>query len=191
MPVTQNNTKNVSYGKFKSGSYFFVAPYGTDLPTDNTSELDDAFKNMGFMGDGGFTFSNSVTTNTGYDANGDSIATSTSEITKTMNCVFREIKKDGMQVVYGSENVTDTGGVLTIHDKGPNSEVYSGVIEILMTDGRHDRKVIPQFVPNSLGDETIVSSELIGKDVTSTVLKDGTIDGYYVDYIDSTETEQG
>lgn len=188
MPVTQNNTKNASYGKFKKGSYFFVAPYGTELPTDNSSDLDAAFKNMGFMGDGGFSFSNSSTTNTGRDSNGDAIATSAGEVEKTMNCIFRELKADGLKVVYGQDNVTDSNGVLTVHDKGPNSEVYSGVIEILLADNRKDRKVIPQMVPNQLGNETISYSDLVGKDMTFSVLLDGEIGDYYVDYIDSTET---
>nr|DAR28307.1 MAG TPA: tail protein [Caudoviricetes sp.] len=189
MPTTQNNTKNVSYGKFKAGAYFFIAPYGTALPTDNTTELNAAFLNMGFMGDGGFTFSNSSSTNTGYDANGDAIATSAGEIEKTMNCIFREIKEATMAVVYGQANATDATGTLTVYDKGPNSEVYSAVIEILLADGRKDRKVVPQCVPNQLGDETVNYSELVGKDVTFSVLLDGTLGAYYVDYIDSTETK--
>lgn len=190
MAVTSNNTKNASYAKFKKGSYFFIAPYGTTLPTDNTTDLDQGFKNMGFMGDGGFTFSNSSTTNTGRDANGDAIATSAGEVEKTLNCVFRELKADGLKVVYGQDNVTDANGVLTVHDKGPNSEVYSGVIEALLADGRKDRKVIPQMVPNQLGNETMSYTELVGKDMTFAVLLDGTLGDYYVDYIDSTESQK-
>ena len=189
MAVTSNNTKNASYAKFKKGSYFFIAPYGTTLPTDNTTELDQGFKNMGFKGDGGCTVSNSSTTNTGRDAHGDALATSAGEVEKTLNCVFRELKADGLKVVYGQDNVTDADGVLTVHDKGPNSEVYSGVIEALLADGRKDRKVIPQMVPNQLGSETMSYTELVGKDMTFAVLLDGTLGDYYVDYIDSTETQ--
>lgn len=188
MAVTNNNTANVSYGKFKTGAYFFVAPYGTALPTDNTTELNAAFLNMGFLGDDGLVFSNDSSTNTGYDANGDSIATSAGEVTKTMALTFREIKEDTMAVVYGSGNVTDVDGMLTVHDKGPNSGFYSGVAEILLGDGRKDRKVIPRFSPNQLGEETIVYSALVGKPLTCSVVKDATLGDYYVDYIDSTET---
>ena len=93
-----------------------------------------------------------------------------------------------MAVVYGSGNVTDEDGVLTVHDKGPNSGFYSGVAEILLGDGRKDRKVIPRFSPNQLGEETVVYSSLVGKPLTCTVVKDATLGDYYVDYIDSTET---
>lgn len=37
MASTTNNTANVSVGKGKSGGYFFLAPAGTTLPTDNTT----------------------------------------------------------------------------------------------------------------------------------------------------------
>lgn len=188
MAVTQNNTKNVSYGKFKTGAYFFVAPYGTTLPTDNTTELDEAFVNMGFMGDDGFVFDNSVTTNTGQDANGDTIASDSGAPTKTMATTFREIKKDSMAVVYGSDNVTDTNGTLVVKDCGPNNEQLSAVVEILLGDGRKDRKVIEQCSPNQLGSETIVYSSLVGKPITWAIMKGATTGAYIVDYIDSTET---
>ena len=191
MAVTQNNTKNVSYGKFKTGAYFFVAPYGTTLPTDNSTPLDPAFKNMGFMGDDGFSFDNSVTTNTAQDANGDTIASDSAAPTKTMTTTFREIKKDSMAVVYGSANVTDEGGVLTIHDKGPNNETLSAVIEILLKDGRKDRKVIESCSPNQLGSESIVYNSLVGKQLTWSISKGETTGDYMVDYVDSTETQAG
>lgn len=189
MAITNNNTANVSYGKFKSGAYFFVAPYGTALPTDNTSELNEAFKNMGFLGDDGLVLGNDSSTNTAQDANGDAIASSSGEVTKTMSTTFREIKKDTMEVVYGAGNATDENGLLTVHDKGPNNGYYSAVAEILLTDGRKDRKVIPRCSPNQLGEETIVYSELVGKPLTWSVLKDATLGDYFVDYIDSTETQ--
>ena len=191
MAVTQNNTKNVSYGKFKTGAYFFVAPYGTTLPTDNSTELDEAFVNMGFMGDDGFVFDNSVSAETAQDANGDTIATNAGAVTKTMTTTFREIKKDSMAVVYGSGNVTDEGGVLTIHDKGPNNEILSAVIEILLKNGRKDRKVIESLSPNQLGSESIVYNSLVGKQLTWSISKGETTGDYMVDYVDSTETTKG
>ena len=189
MATTANNTENVSYGKFKPGGYFFVAPYGTTLPTDNTTQLDAAFLNMGFLSDDGITFDSSVSTNPGQDANGDTIATSAGAPEKSFQTTFREVKRDTMAVVYGLDNVTDADGVLTVHDKGPNNATYSAVVEILLKDGRKDRKVIPQCSPNQLGSETIVYSSLVGKPLTWAVMLDDELGDYYVDYIDSTETE--
>lgn len=188
MASTANSTKNVSYGKFLSGGYFFLAPSGTNLPTDNKTTLDAAFLNMGFLGDDGVNFSDSSSTENSCDANGDSIATSQGEIAKTFTVTFREIKKDSLAVLYGSANVTDADGVLTVHDKGPNDATYVGVFEIRLKDGRKWRRVVPQCQPGELGDQTIVYSELVGREITMTALLDATTGDYYVDYIDSTET---
>lgn len=188
MPSKPNNTANVSYGKFKSGGYFFLAPSSTNLPTDNSTALDTAFLNMGFLSDDGVNFSDSSSTENAFDANGDSIATSTGEIEKTFTVVFREIKADNLKVLYGPENVTDEGGTITVHDKGPNATTYVGVLEILLKDGRKWRRVIPQCQPGELGDQTIAYNELVGREVTMTALLDATTGDYYTDYIDSTET---
>lgn len=189
MASTPNNTENVSYGKFKSGGYFFLAPSGTALPTDNTTALTATFLNMGFLGDDGVNFADSSSTETAYDANGDSIATSQGEIEKTFTVTFREIKKDNLAVMYGATNVTDEGGVIEVHDKGPNATTYVGVFEILLKDGRKWRRVVPQCQPGELGDQTIAYNELVGREITMTALLDSTSGSYYIDYIDSTETE--
>lgn len=189
MASTTNSTANVSYGKFLSGGYFFLAPSGTTLPTDNTTTLDAAFLNMGFLGDDGVNFSDSSSTENAYDANGDSIATSQGEIEKTFTVTFREIKKDSLAVLYGSANVTDAEGKLTVHDKGPNDATYVGVFEIRLKDGRKWRRVVPQCQPGELGDQTIVYNELVGRELTMAALLDSTSGSYYIDYIDSTETE--
>lgn len=189
MASTANSTANVSYGKFLSGGYFFLAPSGTALPTDNTTPLDAAFLNMGFLGDDGVSFSDSSSTETAYDANGDSIATSQGEIEKTFTVTFREIKKDSLAVLYGSANVTDSNGTITVHDKGPNDATYVGVFEIRLKDGRKWRRVVPQCQPGELGDQTIVYNELVGRELTMAALLDSTSGSYYIDYIDSTETE--
>lgn len=189
MASTPNNTANVSYGKFKSGGYFFLAPASTVLPTDNSTPLAATFLNMGFLGDDGVNFSDSSSTETAYDANGDSIATSQGEIEKTFTVTFREIKKDNLAVMYGATNVTDESGVIEVHDKGPNATTYVGVFEILLKDGRKWRRIVPQCQPGELGDQTIAYNELVGREITMTALLDSTSGSYYVDYIDSTETE--
>ena len=189
MASTPNSTKNVSYGKFLSGGYFFLAPAGTALPTDNTTTLNAAFLNMGFLGDDGVNFSDSSSTENAYDANGDSIATSQGEIEKTFTVTFREIKKDSLSVLYGSDNVTDANGTIKVIDKGPNATTYVGVFEIRLKDGRKWRRIVPQCQPGELGDQAIVYNELVGREITMTALLDATSGGYYIDYIDSTETE--
>ena len=189
MASTPNNTANVSVGKGKSGGYMFVAPIGTTLPDDNTTALDAAFLNMGFLGDDGAVFADSSDVESFFDLNGDSIETSNGSVEKTFTVVFREIKKDTLAVVRGTANVTDTGGLITAHDKGPSDEQHSVVFEFLLKNGRKWRRVVPSCKLGELGDMTIVYSELVGREVTMTATKDATTGDYYTDYIDSTETE--
>lgn len=188
MASTPNNTINVSVGKGVSGGYMFVAPRGTTLPSDYTTELNEAFLNVGYLGDDGIVFSDSSSNDSFYDLNGDSIETSASEIEKTFTVTFREIKKDTLAILVGSANVTDANGKLTAHDKGPNDAAYSVVFELLLKNGRKWRRVVPNCKLGELGDMTVVSTELIGREVTMSALKDATSGDYYTDYYASTET---
>ena len=191
MASTPNNTKNVSVGKGVTGGYMFVAPQGSTLPTDYTTTLDAAFLNVGYLGDDGIVFSDSSTNDSFYDLNGDSIETSASEIEKTFTVPFREITKDSLAILYGSSNVTDAGGKLTAHDKGPNDASYSVVFELLMKNGRKWRRVVPNCKLGELGDMTVVSTELLGREITMSALKDAASGDYYTDYMESTETVAG
>ena len=58
MSSTPNNAQNVSVAKPKVGGAIFVAPLGTDLPTDATTALDAAFQNVGYISEDGLTNSN-------------------------------------------------------------------------------------------------------------------------------------
>lgn len=189
MASTANNTKNVSVGKGVAGGYMFVAPTGTTLPTDNSTELDAAYLNVGYLGDDGITFSDSSETDSFFDLNGDTIETSNGSIEKSFTVTLREIKKDSLALIYGSNNVTDQTGKLTAHDKGPNDASYVVVFELLLKNGRKWRRVGPQCKLGELGDMNVVYSDLVGREITMSVLKDATTGDYWTDFYDSTETE--
>lgn len=189
MASTANNAENVSVGKGVAGGYMFVAPLGTALPTDNTTELNAAFFNMGYLGDDGITFADSADTETFQDMNGDTIETSSGAVEKTFTVVLREIKKDTLAITRGTENVSDTAGIITAYDKGPSSEAHSVVFELLLKNGRKWRRVGEQVKLGELGDMTVVYSDLVGREITMSVSLGSTTGSYWVDYIDSTETE--
>lgn len=189
MPSTPNNTINVSTGKGVQGGYFFVAPYGTELPTDNSTPLAETYINTGFLGEDGVSFADSADVTSHYDMNGDTVDTSNGSVDKTFTVTLIEIKAASLGLIYGTSNVTDATGTIKVEDVGPNDEVYVAVFELLLKNGRKWRRIVPQCKLGELGDMTVNYSELVGREITMTAIKDATAGAYYIDYIDSTETE--
>lgn len=190
MPTASNNTSNVSVGKGAVGGYAYYAPYGTTLPTDNTMQLDAAFRNIGYLNEDGVTFTDESDSESIPDMNGDSIVTTSGAITKTFTFFAAEVKADTLKLQYGDANVTDANGTVTVHDKGPNSGQYSVVFEFRLKDGRKERCIVPSATVSELGDLVYNYSELVGREITMAASLDATLGDYYVLYIDSTETEE-
>lgn len=190
MASTPNNSLNVSTGKGVAGGYMFVAPLGSTLPADNSTPLDAAFLNMGYLGDDGVKFSDSSDVTTFQDMNGETIDASNGSVEKSFTVTFREIKKDTLAVINGSANVTDEAGTITVHDKGPSDESHAVVFELLLKNGRKWRRVGESVKLGELGDMTVVYSDLVGREVTMTVTLGTESGDYWTDYIDSTETEK-
>lgn len=190
MPTASNNTSNVSVGKGAVGGYAYYAPYGTTLPTDNTTQLDAAFRNIGYINEDGVTFTDESDSESIPDMNGDSIVTTSGAITKTFTFFAAEVKADTLKLQYGDANVTDATGTVTVHDKGPNTGQYSVVFEFRLKDGRKERCIVPSATVSELGDLVYNYSELVGREITMAASLDATLGDYYVRYIDSTETEE-
>lgn len=167
----------------------YVAPVGTTLPTGLSSTLDPAFLNMGYLGDDGIVFADSADVETYQDMNGDTIDTGAGAVEKTATVTLREIKKDTIAFVRGSANVTDVDGLITAKDTGPSDDNWSVVWELLLKNGRKWRRVAESVKLGELDDMTVVYNELVGRAVSLNVTKGTTTGAYYVDYIESTETE--
>lgn len=188
--ATTNQTGNVSVGKGSAGAYAWIAPYGTELPSDNTTAPGAGFKVLGFISEDGITFSDSFDSTTHNDMNGNAIATSAGAVEKTAAFTWVELKKSTLDLVYGSDNVTDENGKIEYTDKGPDQTLWSMVFDFVLGGSRKWRVVVPQCKLNELGDMTINYQELVGRESTMGVLYDSKVNGYYKGYLDSTETEE-
>lgn len=159
---------NVSVGKPRVGGGVYVAPIGTELPTDAVSPLAEAFKNLGYVSDNGVTNSNNANRSEIGSWGGDVVC----EPQSTKNDKFKmmlieSLNIDVLKTVYGSDNVSgdlNTG----IHVKVNSSErpPLAWVIDTIMTGGVLKRMVIPNGTITELGDIVYKNNEPIGYDIS-------------------------
>lgn len=187
--ATTNQTANVSIGKGAAGAYAWIAPYGTELPTDNTTTLASGYKVLGFIDENGVTFSDATSPTDYNDMSGDSIATTPGAVTKTAAFVPVELKKTTLDLIYGAANVEDADGIIEYTDKGPDQTLWTIVFDFVLGGSRKWRLVVPQCRLKEMADLTINYQTLVGRQNTMGVLYDSGIGGYYKGYLDSTETE--
>jgi hypothetical protein len=185
--ATTNNTTNVSAGKGVKGGYVYTAPTGTTLPTDITTKLDNAFKVLGFISEDGITVSVEEDSNDLVDINGDVMDSTYSNRVETIAFTLAEMKAGTFKTQYGSVNVTDENGLITIKHNGDSHDSASYVFELVLKNNRRWRMVVPSAKLSELGDLTISSSELCQREITLKCAVDEAGNTIY-DYMESTET---
>lgn len=188
--ATANTTANVSAAKGVKGGYIFSAPVGTELPTDIETNLNEAFKVLGFISEDGYVESVEEDSNDLVDMNGDLMDSSNSGRVESAEVTLAEIKAETLKRQYGAENVTDADGVITVKHNSNSHGSFSYILELLLKDGRRWRKVVPIGQSSELGELTIASTELCQRPLTIKYLTDEQGNTCY-DYIESTETTKG
>ena len=184
-----NSTDNVSIGKGAEGGYAWIAPKGTVVPTDNTSEWGAGFKVIGYINEDGVSFADSADSDDINDMSGDVIGTTAGAVEKTITFFAAEIKKTTLAMQYGDANVTDVDGLITVHDKGlTDQEVILG-FDFVYKAGRKERYIAHICKLSELGEYVVNYQELAGREYTYKCLKDAATGDYVTRYIDSTETE--
>lgn len=177
MGVKQSSA-NVTFSKpgssaNKSG-YIWVAPLGTDIPTDATAELDGAFVGLGYLSEDGLTEPASLTA--GDDivaAGGDTVAQADPTFSKTWTGTCIEaLNEDLLRVAYGSTNVTVDpatnlkDGIITIKEQAGDVEHHVIVIDEMLKGGRKRRNVMPDATFLITGDISHVHTALVNFEFT-------------------------
>lgn len=183
-----NNQANVSSAKGVKGGYIFSAPVGTSLPTDIKTQLDPAFKCLGFISEDGYVESINEDDDDINDMNGDVMDSTNSKRVESAQLTFAEIKAATLKRQYGDANVTDENGLITVKHNADSHDVFSYVLELVLKNGRRWRKVVPKGKSSELDDLTIASSELCQRALTMKYLTDEQGNTCY-DYYESTETQ--
>ena len=183
-----NNQANVSSAKGVKGGYIFSAPVGTSLPTDIKTQLDQAFKCLGFISEDGYVESINEDDDDINDMNGDVMDSTNSKRVESAQLTLAEIKAATLKRQYGDANVTDENGIITVKHNADSHDVFAYVLELVLKNGRRWRKVVPKGKSSELDDLTIASSELCQRALTMKYLTDEQGNTCY-DYYESTETQ--
>lgn len=183
-----NNQANVSSAKGVKGGYIFSAPVGTSLPTDIKTQLDQAFKCLGFISEDGYVESINEDDDDINDMNGDVMDSTNSNRVESAQLTLAEIKAETLKRQYGDANVTDANGIITVNHNADSHDVFAYVLELVLKNGRRWRKVVPKGKSSELDDLTIASSELCQRALTMKYLTDEQGNTCY-DYFESTETQ--
>lgn len=145
----------VATGKPKIGGALFRAPIGTQLPTDASTDLNSAFKSLGYISDDGMKNNNSSTSNPIKAWGGNTVAEGSGEKTDTFQVSLLEgTNIEVLKTVYGDANVTGTLSTgIHVSAKNTDNGYHSYVFEILYGEALH-RIVIPKGKITEVGEIT-------------------------------------
>lgn len=141
-----NTATNVSTGRPNIAGGVYVAPLGTALPTDATSPLDSAFKNLGYVSEDGLENSNDLTMSGIKEWGGAIVYRSLTEmIDNFMLALLESTNIDVLKTVYGDKNVDQdlsSGNIsIDVIAEDPQELVY--VFELALRGNKKKRIVIP------------------------------------------------
>lgn len=174
--ASKNKASNVTAGKPKITGAIFRAPVGSTLPTDAKTELDTAFKCLGYVSEDGVTNGNSPESEQTKAWGGDVVLSTQTEKPDTFQFKLIEAKNvDVLKMIYGDSHVTgnlDTGIKVDVTAEDPGPAAY--VIDMSLKGGDMKRMVIPSASISEMDDIVYNDSEPVGYDVTLTATADDT-----------------
>lgn len=184
-----NNTANVSTTRGVQGGYIFRAALTAIGPTTYSWTPGAGWECLGYIPEDGFTESVSSDSNTSLrDINLDLVDEVAGSFTETLEVGLMEIAANPLSTIYGSENVTDSAGLLKVeHNWSKSEEEMQYVLLLLLKNDRKWVKHIPKAKVTDRGDFTGNKTTAAQRTVTLTYLNDANGTGC-VDYIQSTET---
>ena len=148
-----NNAMNVSTGKPNIAGAVFCAPMGTAVPEDATSELDSAFRCLGYVSDEGLESENEMDVSAIKAWGGAIVYRSLTELDDNFALALIESENvDVLKSVYGDKNVTEievedapgethTETKIEVIAEDPQERVW--VFDLALRGSKRKRIVIP------------------------------------------------
>lgn len=167
-----NDVSNVAVGKPKVGGAVFIAPIGTTLPTNASTDLDEAFECLGYISEDGVVVTEERDSETIPAWGGDTVATVQTSYTETFAFTPIEVNPVVAKAQYGDDNVEVASGTMTVTHNSKELPEKVLVIETVPNSKTVDRFVVPRAKLTEKGDLTMTDSEPMGRESTFTALPD-------------------
>lgn len=170
----------VSTGKPKTTGAIYRAPTGSTLPTDASTALDAAFKELGFVSEDGVVNNNSGDNDEYYAWGGTPVLAmdggKSDEWTLTL---IESLNPEVLKTVYGEANVTVSGTQIKVSAGIGQRENSAYVIDMILKGGALKRVVIPSAAISEVGEIVYKDDEPIGYELTLKAMDDGTGHTHY------------
>lgn len=175
-------TANVSAGKPKVAGAIFRAVKGTTLPTDASTSLAAAFKDMGYVSEDGVANANEADSEEIKAWGGKTVLVIiTNNSDKFKLSLLESTNVEVLKAIFGPSNVSQDGTTqaITINVAGLCNDEAVWVIDLQLNDSWMKRIVIPSGVLSELGDVTYKDNEAIAYGVTINALPDSSGNTHY------------